>query len=309
VGGSAADVDKLGYGFALAKGFFKEEGLNVTNIDFNSGTRAAQAIVGGTVDATDSAYEHALRLQAQGLTFKCLVTFARYPGVAMVAVKGRNVHTLADLKGKIIGVTAPGSLTQTLAVALLNSVGLKKEDASFVGVGVGPSALAAVQSGGQIDALVNVDPTITALLKSGAATMLVDARIEKGSKQAFGGPYPNGCMLASDDFIKKYPNTTQAIANAIVHSMKYLQTASIDDIVKSVPRSYFQDEKIYREALKTDLEMIRWDGLLSPEIGRTVLNGIALLDDKFKNANIDISKTYTNEFTLRALEKFKNFKP
>ena len=305
VGGSAADIDKLGYGLALTKGYFNDEGLNVTNVDMFAGSRALQAISGGTVDVVEGAYEGTLRMQTQGLTLTCLVTFARYPGVVMISTKGRDIKSMADLKGKTIGVTAPGSLTQTFAVALMHSAGLAKGDAGFIAVGVGPSAQAAVQTGGQIDVLVNVDPTITTLLHAGEGKILVDGRTEEGSKQAFGGAYPNGCLLASADFIKKYPNTSQALANAIVRSMKFLQNSSTDQIVEAVPRTFYQDEGIYREALEAGLGVIRWDGLLTPEIGQTVRKAISLLDPKFKDAEIDISKTYTNEFTKRALAKYK----
>jgi len=305
VAGSAADVDKLGYAMALNKGFFKDEGLDVTSVDFFSGARALQAIAGGTVEVIAGAYEGTQRMQAQGLTLKCMVTYARYPGVALVSTKGHDFKSIADLKGKTIGITAPGSLTHTFMVALLNQVGLTKNDVGFIAVGVGASAVAAVRTGGQLDALVNVDPGVTSLVMGGDAKIMVDARTSVGSNQAFGGPYPNGCVFASEDFINKNPKTAQAIANAIVRSMKYLQKASMDDIVKAIPRTYYQDEAVYRAAVKVDLDMIRWDGIMTPEIGQTVRTAISLIDDKFKNATIDVSKTYTNEFTLRALAKYK----
>jgi NitT/TauT family transport system substrate-binding protein len=306
VGGAATDLDKLTYGIALSKGFFKEEGLDVTNIDMYSGSKALQALAGGSVDAVEGAYEGTLRLQPQGLTLTCMGVFAHYPGVVMMALKGKGspVHTLADLKGKKIGVTAPGSLTQTFAVALMRGAGLQSTDASYIAVGVGASALAAAQSG-EIDVLVNVDPTVEMLRRSGQGRILVDGRIAAGSRQAFGGPYPNGCILAPASFIQKYPRTAQALTNGIVHAMKFLQTASVDEIVKSVPRSYYQDEGVYRDALKNNLELVRWDGLMTPQISQTVLDGISLLDPKFKTAKIDFSKTYNNDLTRHALDKFK----
>jgi NitT/TauT family transport system substrate-binding protein len=307
VGGTAADLDKLGYAIALNKGFFKEEGIDLNSIDMFSGTKALQALVGGSVDVVQGSYENTIKVQQQGVILTCLGTFTRLPGLVLVKTKRgeATIHSLADLKGKNIGISAPGSSTHTFAASILQQAGLSTKDASFISVGIGASAMAAVVSGGELDALINPDLTITQLTKTGQATIMVDGRTEAGTLTAYGGLYPAGCVFVPEKFIKDNPNTSQAIANAIVHALKWLQTASVDDIVKAIPKSYYHDVEAYREALKNNLDLYHWDGIVTADMARTVFKANAILDPRLKNAKIDFVKTYDNGFTRRAWEKFK----
>ena len=84
--------------------------------------------------------------------------------------------TPADLKGKKIGVTAPGSSTNVMVNFFLAKAGLKPTDVSIIGVGATQGAVAAMRSG-QIDALSNLDPVITLLQRSGDLKVLSDTRI------------------------------------------------------------------------------------------------------------------------------------
>jgi NitT/TauT family transport system substrate-binding protein len=308
VSGAASDIDKLGYAIALQKGYFKEEGLDISNLDMFSGSKALQALVGGSVDAVEGSYEHTLRMQPQGVSLTCLGVFARYPGIVMMAVKSKenSIKSGADLKGKKIGISAPGSAMHTFAAAIMKKAGIDPKEASFIAVGVGASALAAVQTGGELDVLVSVDPVVTQLVQSGEAKVIVDSRNGDGAKVAYGGIYPAGCIYVPHDFIAKNPNTAQALTNAMVHSMKWLQSASIDDIVKTIPKTYYQDENVYRQAVESNLDLFRWDGIITPEMSEeNVLNAISLLDPKLRDAKIDFSTTYDNSLTRKALEKFR----
>ena len=79
--------------------------------------------------------------------------------------------------------------------------------------------------------------------------------------------------MVKNDFLKANPNTSQAITNAIVHAMQWLKTASIDDIIKSLPPSYYKsDEKLYRISLEKNMSAFQWDGLVTPEAAKNVLD-------------------------------------
>ena len=49
---------------------------------------------------------------------------------------------------------------------------------------------------------------------------------------------PAGCLYAPSEFILKNPGTCQALAHAVVHSLKWLQTAGPSDMIKTVPESH-----------------------------------------------------------------------
>ena len=307
VGGSISQMNKVAFFVALHKKFFEEEGLEVEAVPFSSGTAGLQALIAGNSDVSEGAFEHTLRMQARGVDITCIATFGRYAGNVLVVTKANadKIRSVADLRGKKIGISAPGSATHNFVAALMQRAGVPWKEASYVSIGTGPSAVAAVRSGGELDALVNLDPAISALLNAGEAKVLVDSRNEEGTKEAFGGPYIADCMFAKTEFIKANPNTAQAVANAIVHAMQWLKTASIDDIIAALPPEYYKaDEALYRQSLKTNLSAFTWDGIVSDEAVRNVAEALAVLDPAFKNTKFDFARTHDNALVAKALKKY-----
>ncbi|MBE7367979.1 ABC transporter substrate-binding protein [Ramlibacter pallidus] len=288
-------------------GYFKAEGLDVEISDFAGGSRALQAVVGGSADVVSGAYEHTINLQSKNQVFQSFVLQGRAPQIALgVSPKAMpNYRSVADLRGKKIGVSAPGSSTNMVANLVLSRAGLKASDVSFIGVGTSAGALAALRSG-QIDAMSNTDPVMTMLEQKGEVRIISDTRTLKGTQEVFGGPMPAACLYAPLEFVQKNPNTCQALANAIVHGLKWLQTAGPSDIIKTVPESYLLgDRALYLASFNKVREAIALDGLLPDEGAKTALKALASFEPTVKPDRIDLGKTYTNDFARRAKEKFK----
>nr|WP_231402554.1 ABC transporter substrate-binding protein [Caenimonas aquaedulcis] len=288
-------------------GYFKAEGLDVEISDFAGGAKALQALVGGSADVVSGAYEHTINMQSKNQFIQAIVLMGRAPAIAMgVSTKAMpNYKTLADLKGKKIGVSAPGSSTNMMANLLLSRAGIKATDVSYVGVGTSAGALSALRSG-QIDAMSNIDPVMTMLEQKGDVKIISDTRTLKGTQEVFGGPMPAACFYLHSDFVKANPNTCQALANAIVHGLKWLQTAGPSDIIKTVPESYLLgDRALYLASFAKVREAIAVDGMIPEEGTRTALRALASFDPSIKAEKIELGKTYTNEFARRAKDKFK----
>jgi NitT/TauT family transport system substrate-binding protein len=308
VGGSVSQMNKIAYFVALNKKYFEQEGLTVDPTNFASGTAALQNLIGGNADVVEGSFEHTLRMQTKGQHLMCITVFGRYPANVLVVRKSETgkIKNIADLKGKKIGISAPGSSTHNFVAGLMERAGVNYKEASYVSVGTGLSAVAAMKSSNELDAIVNLDPAINAMVDGGLGDVLADSRTEEGTKAAFGGPYLADCLYAKIDFVKANPNTTQAIANAIVHAMQWLKTASVDDIIKSLPADYYQaDEKLYRRSLEKNLAAFQWDGIVSPEAVRNVWKAISILEPELKDAKVDYEKTYDNALIERALVKYK----
>jgi NitT/TauT family transport system substrate-binding protein len=288
-------------------GYFKAEGLEVEISDFAGGSRALQAVVGGSADVVSGAYEHTINLQSKNQMFQAFVLQGRAPQIA-VGVSTRAVPTyrsVTDLRGKKIGVSAPGSSTNMVANLVLSRGGVKANEVSFIGVGTSAGALAAMRSG-QIDAMSNTDPVMTMLEQKGEVKIISDTRTLRGTQEVFGGPMPAGCLYAPLDFVQKHPNTCQALANAIVHGLKWLQTAGPSDIIKTVPESYLLgDRALYLASFNKVREAIALDGLIPEEGAKTALRALASFEAGVKPEKIDLAKTYTNDFARRAKERFK----
>ncbi|HEX9720256.1 MAG TPA: ABC transporter substrate-binding protein [Ramlibacter sp.] len=306
VGGKAAFY-YLPLTVAEQLGYFKAEGLDVEISDFAGGARALQALIGGSADVVSGAYEHTINMQSKNLNIQAFVLQGRAPQIALgVSTKAMpNYKSLADLRGKKIGVSAPGSSTNMVANLVLSRAGIKASDVSYVGVGTSAGALTALRSG-QIDAMSNTDPVMTMLEQKGDVKIISDTRTLKGTIDVFGGPMPAACFYARAEFIQKNPNTCQALANAIVHGLKWLQTAGPSDIVKTVPEGYLLgDRALYLASFNKVREAIALDGLIPEEGARTALKALASFDPAIKADKIELSRTYTNEFARRAKEKFK----
>ncbi len=288
-------------------GYFKAEGLDVEISDFAGDTRALQAVVGGSADVCSGAFEQTINLQAKNQMFRAFVLLGRAPQIAFgISTKTLpNYKTIADLKGKKIGVSEPGSSINMMANLVLSLGGLQASDVSFIGVGTAAGALTALRSG-QIDAISNTDPVMTMLEQKGDVKIISDTRTLKGTVEVFGGVMPAACLYAPQDFIQKNPNTCQALANAIVRGLKWLQTAGPGDIIKTLPESYFLgDRALYLAAFNKVREAISLDGIIPEDGVRTALKALASFDASIKVDKIDLSKTYTNEFARRAKERFK----
>jgi NitT/TauT family transport system substrate-binding protein len=215
-----------------------------------------------------------------------------------------NFKGVADLKGKKIGVTAPGSSTNVMVNFSLAKVGLKPTDVSIIGVGAGNGAVAAMRSG-QIDAISNLDPVITLLSRSGDLKVVVDTRIVAESEKVFGGPMPAGCLYAPQSFIDKNPATAQAMANAIVRADKWIQAAGPGDVIKVVPESYLLgDRAVYIDAFLAAKAALSPDGLIPDAGPATAFRALASVDPKLAEAKLDLKAVYTNDFAKKANAKY-----
>lgn len=287
---------------AEQRGFFKAEGLDVNIVDFAGGARALQALVGGSADIVSGAFEHTVNMQTKGQRLRGFVLMGRAPQIVL-GVNPKTLpgfKTLADLKGRKIGVTAPGSSTQVLVNFLLARVGLKPSDAAIIGVGAAQGAVAAMRAG-QIDAISNLDPVITLLQRSGDLKVVSDTRIVAESERVFGGPMPAACLYAPQSFIDKHPATVQALTNAIVRANQWVQAAGAKDIITAVPESYLLgDRAVYIDAFLAAKGALSADGRFPAGGAETARRALASIDPEIGKAAIDLAAVWTNDFVQRA---------
>jgi len=305
--GGKASLYYLPLTIAEQLGYFKQEGLNVSIADFAGGSQALRAVVGGSADVVSGAYEHTLSMQPKGQYLQCFVQQGRAPQIAigLSTARARTYKSPKDLKGLKVGVSAPGSSTHMIVNYFISKDGLKPSDISVVGVGLGATAITALKSG-QIDAVSNTDPVMTKLEQDGDVKIIADTRTLKGTEQVLGGPMPAGCLYAPVDFIKKNPNTVQALTNAIVRADKWIHTASPQDVLRTVPESYLLGDKaLYLFSFNKVKEAISTDGTISDSGAKNALKVIPSFNPEVKANEIKLDLTYTNEFVKRANAKYK----
>lgn len=287
--------------------YFGEEGLTVELQDHAGGGLAEQALLNGQADLAAGAYEHTITLRQRGYNCRAFVLLGRGPqmvlGIGSHALP--RIQGIAQLRGQRIGISAPDSATQSFARLMLASARVGPDEVQWVGVGTSANAAAALRDG-RIEALASVDPLVGRLEFGGEIRIVGDARSLRGAQQLYGGPMPGGCLYAPQSFVLRYPATVQALANAMVRALKWLQTAGPSDIVRAVPEAYMGgDRAIYLAALEKVRESFSPDGLLAEDAVLTAHRLVA------RHASVRPvvrasapGATYTNEFVQRARVKF-----
>ena len=194
-----------------------------------------------------------------------------------------------------IGVTAPGSSTHFMVLHMMAQAGLKPDDASFVGVGAGPTAVAAAKRG-EIDALVSVDPVINLLQSENAIRQIVaDTRTMEGTQAVYGGPYPAAVLYLSPAYAQSNPKTVQALTNAFVRGLKWIASHPAEDIAKAMPAGIRarQHGPIFIRSIRSSIPMYSPDGRFSPGSAETALKVLREFDDGVRAAPISTSRRPT----------------
>jgi NitT/TauT family transport system substrate-binding protein len=288
-------------------GYFQAEGLELEVLEPPSMVRAQQMASSGGVDIISGWMENTLSAQTKGQAFQAFVLQGRAPQIALgVSTKSLpGFKSVADLRGKKVGIMAPGTPSHTVAHAALAKAGLRLGDMAFVSVGTASGALAALRAG-QVDALCYGDPIITQLEQSGELRVVADTRNLRGTREVCGGDMPSTCLYAPPEFLQKHPYTTQAVANAMVHALKWLQTAGLSDMMKTVPEGYFAgDRALYLSAFARMREAIALDGLIPPAGVRNTLDAMRSADPTLRMQTMDPLLSYTNVFAQRAKQRFR----
>jgi NitT/TauT family transport system substrate-binding protein len=281
-------------------GFYKDEGLAVEIQDFAGGSKALEALVGGSADVVSGFYDHTIQMAADGRELVAFVAMLRFPGLVLTTSPQRagEVTKVEDLKGRLAGVTAAGSSTQMLLTYLLKKHGVDPGTVSVVSIGNAATAIAALEHG-KVDAGMMADPAFTMMRKRNpTARILVDLRTVDGVKAAFGSDtYLASVIYAKGDWLRANHETAARVARAITRTLDWMHQHSPEEIAQKTPATFRGDDQtLYVEALKNSMAMFSPDGRMSTEGAEAVRQLLAASMEKVRAANIDLSKTFTNEF-------------
>jgi NitT/TauT family transport system substrate-binding protein len=227
------------------------------------------------------------------------VVYDRYPGLVLVVSPKQTgqINSIKDLAGKKVGVSAPGSSTDFFLKYQLKKNGLDPTGTAVIGIGLGATAVAAMQQG-QIDAAVMLDPAVTVLQGSHKdLKILSDTRTQKDTLDVFGGEYPGGALYTTTAWIKGHDKEVQALTTAMMNTLKWIHTHSPEEIMAKMPENMVgKDKELYLAALKNTIPMYSETGLMDPKGAAAVLAVFSESSPEVAKANIDVSKTYTNRY-------------
>lgn len=292
---------------ALHRGFFGQEGLDVDFVESLDEAQSQQAFLLGGTELVCGPYEQTMRLQARGKPGVAFVMLARVPKVVfgISTRKHATLRALTDFRGQLVGYGGAGTTSELVARQVLSRAGLRPTEVQWQAVADAVTGLHGVRSG-QLDAWCNGDPAMTQLEQRSEVRVLSDTRTLRGTAELFGGPMPGLCLYATSAFLQRNPRHAQALANAVVHALRWLQTAGPRDLVRTLPeRMFLGDRAVYLAALAKNQEGFSTDGVLAEDGAWTALRHLAANDPEVRLGRIDLSQTWSGSFALRAREQFR----
>jgi ABC-type nitrate/sulfonate/bicarbonate transport system substrate-binding protein len=227
-------------------GFFGAEGLDVKIVLIRGGPTAMAALVGGGVDYTLVAGVAAVRAIAQNAPMQIISGLQPYMDYTLLGAK--NIRSVNDLKGKVVGVTGPGGIAEFAAVEGLAKKGLVRDrDYKILyGVGNSPSRAQALESG-KIQASPFSFLERLELEKKGFPTLF-----DIGS--AIPG-FPFVVIVTSKQKIENDPDEIVGVLRAIQHGLDFLKRNRekvADGIIK---KNKFGDPSTVRQVINQFAEV------------------------------------------------------
>ena len=288
---------------ALQLGEYKKAGVDVEVVQFKGGSEALKAVMGGSADVVSGYFDHTVNLAAKGQNLQSFVVYDRFPGFALVVSPKHNaeIKSIKDLANKKVGVSAPGSSTDFFLKYILSKNGVDPNSIGVIGVGLGATAIAAMEQG-TIDAAIMLDPAVTLLQgKNKDLKILSDTRSQKDTLAVFGGEYPGGALYTKADWIASHEKEVQGMTNAILATLKWIHSHTPEEIAAKMPPELIgKDVPLYIAALKNTLPMYSQTGRMDPKGAQAVLAVFSQSSPDVAKAKIDLSKTYTNKYVEAA---------
>jgi NitT/TauT family transport system substrate-binding protein len=100
-------------------GFAAKRGLKVELLQIKAGATLMKALISGEIDSVDMGAAESIVAGVRGTGVK--IVGCTWPGVPQVVLAKANIKTLADLKGKTVAISSPGSLPDLLFRGMLDA--------------------------------------------------------------------------------------------------------------------------------------------------------------------------------------------
>jgi NitT/TauT family transport system substrate-binding protein len=284
---------------AQTLGYYKEEGIAVDMSEVAGGTKAIEALLGGSVDVAAASMSDAMQLAADGRDVRGFLVLYTRPGAALAVAPdlSSTIRTIRDLKGRTVGVTTPGSWSHQFLNYLLVTNGLSPDDVSTVSVGMSASSVAALEHG-TVDAAVLLASAITAFEERHTSnTFIVDTRTLGGARQVFGSElFPSLGLLAQDSWLRTNRDTAQRLVRALKRGMRWVRDHPAEQVREMIPAAARMTAKADLQTIQRIQQAISTDGLMPPGSAELIEQFVAVSNPKVRAAHIDTARIYTNEF-------------
>jgi NitT/TauT family transport system substrate-binding protein len=220
----------LQLGIAQTKGYFSAEGITVKPVFLGTGGAVVQALASGKVQIGTSTPDLVLQANDRGQNAKMFYNWTTKNVTQFAVLPDSPVHSVADLKGKTVGVQELSAGPAQLAKAAVVNAGLDPEnDLKFIAVGTGAPALDALVRH-RVDALITYDTLFAAMTNGTGQTLRFFS--PTGVNDLF-----SSSLVASGDWLKHHPAVAAGFGRAWAKASVYAQ-ANPEDGIKMMFAAY-----------------------------------------------------------------------
>lgn len=246
-----SSVIGMPWAIAVEKGFFKEAGVDVSDvIGSPGGSTEVRNLIAGDLPYADSALIPTLKAIKNGSDLKIISDNTHTSAQFVWLVKPDSpIKTLADIKGKRITFTTPLSTSQSLDFLLIEKAGLKPADVKMISTGAYGAALTALQNDGVDIALVS-EPTYT-MNKSTFRPVFWSRDLFSAINSSVG--------VTSGKTIKEHPDLLKGIIAARRKAVDFIKT-NRDESVAIIAKVYKMDPDVVKAVLAELVDQPSSDG-------------------------------------------------
>ncbi|NJR73641.1 MAG: ABC transporter substrate-binding protein [Scytonema sp. CRU_2_7] len=206
---SFANVDVA---IAQEKGFFKQQGLDVTIKNLDSAVKVVQAVVAGDVMIGGSSTEPVVNAAAAGGNISVIGTYANRLTVSMVTPK--TIKSVADLRGKNVGVQDIGAFREIMTRMVLQSANLTPKDVNYVPISP-PAYIQALIAGQIKSAILQTEQVFDILKRDSRFHILVN--LYEVEPEYFYGNY-----VVKKDWLAKNSDLAVRYLTALIQAHRFM---------------------------------------------------------------------------------------
>lgn len=280
---------------AYQNGYFEEEGLEIELLRIDDGPNCFKGMHAGQNDICILSQEVALKAEEQGQHSTALVTMLDTRYYAFVATE--EIQSVADLKGKTVFASTPGSAPYTFCVAVMEEAGLEiGKDVTLVNLNKG-AVVAALEKNEVQAAFINADNFQEADNVDGLHYLVDTRNDEDAAKYLKSEEFPAEVIYAAKEFAAENPEKMQAFVNGVVKGLDWLQNHTSEEAAEVIADLFSPMEK---DVIASKIEIMRGayskNGYIS-EAGENAVvdfakrSGIISTDLKYEDM---VDMTYVN---------------
>ncbi|MGN0400219.1 MAG: ABC transporter substrate-binding protein [Blautia sp.] len=222
---------------AIEKGYFSEEGLDLTLETGFGADKSMTAVLSGEADIGFMGAEASVYAYQEGAN-DVVVNFAQLTqraGNFLVARKKLPAFQWSDLKGKNILGGRAGGMPEMVFEYILRKNGLDPQKDMNIDQSIDFGSTAAAFSGGQGDFSIEFEPSATALEKEGIGYVVASLGVDSGYV-----PYTS--YSAKESFIKEHSVVIQSFTNGLQKGMEYVSTHTPEEIAQVIQPQFKESD-------------------------------------------------------------------